>query len=44
MLMSVNTSRNYLGHGKTETVYESLYMNYKAEMPEESQMQQFELF
>ena len=34
----------YLGRGKTETVSESLYMNYEPERKEESQMQQLELF
>ena len=44
-LVSGNSSfERYLGQGKTETVYESLYMNYKPEIPEESQMQQLELF
>ena len=44
-LVSGNSSfERYVGQGKTVTVYESLYLNYKPEMLEESQMQQLELF
>lgn len=44
-LVSGNSSfERYLGQGKTETVYESLYLNYNPEMSKESQMRQLELF
>ena len=43
-LVSGNSSfERYLGHGKTETVYESLYMNYKPDI-EQEEVRQGELF